>query len=53
MVVLTFSPWLAVVFLLLTVRAAVVPPLGATPKQLGIGEIAATVVVAVVSLLTV
>jgi hypothetical protein len=52
-VVLTFSPWLALVFLLLTVRAAVVPRLGASPKQLGIGEIGSTVVVAVVSLLTV
>ncbi|HEX5967075.1 MAG TPA: YwiC-like family protein [Intrasporangium sp.] len=52
-VVLTFSPWLALVFLLLTVRAAVVPRLGATPKQLGIGEMVSTVVVAVVSLLTV
>lgn len=52
-VVLTFSPWLALVFLLLTVRAAVVPGLGFTPKQLGIGEIVSTVVVAVVSLLTV
>ena len=52
-VVLIFSPWLALVFLLLTVRAAFVPRLGATPKQLGIGEIVSTVVVAVVSLLTV
>ncbi|GAA6526866.1 YwiC-like family protein [Intrasporangium sp. DVR] len=53
LVVLTFSPWLAVVFVLLTVRAVAVPPLGASPKQLGIGEIVATTVVALVSLLTV
>lgn len=52
-VVLVFSPWLALVFLGLTVRAALVPPLGASPKQLGIGEIVSTVIVAVVSLLTV
>ena len=52
-VVLTFSPWLALVFLLLTVRAAVVPGLGFTPKQLGIGEVVSTLVVAVVSLVTV
>lgn len=52
-VVLAFSPWLALVFLVLTVRAALVPPLGASPKQLGIGEIVSTVVVAAVSLLTV
>lgn len=51
--VLTFSPWLALVFLVLTLRAALVPGLGLSPKQLGIGEIAATVLVAVVSLLTV
>lgn len=52
-VVLLISPWLALVFLLLTARAAVVPGLGATPKQLGIGEIVATVIVALVALVTV
>lgn len=53
LVVLLLSPWLALVFLGLAVRAAVVPPLGATPKQLGIGEIVATVIVGVVALVTV
>ena len=47
------SPWLAFVFAALTLRAALVPRLGLTPKALGIGEIVATVVVAVVSLLAV
>lgn len=47
------SPWLALVFAALTLRAAVVPRLGLTPKGLGIGEILATLVVAVVSLLAV
>lgn len=42
---------LGVVFALLAVRAGVVPPHRPTPKALGIGEIVATVVVAVVSLL--
>jgi hypothetical protein len=50
---LVLSPWLALVFALLTVRAAIVPRVAVTPKQLGIGEIAATVVVALVSLATV
>lgn len=47
------SPALGIVFGVLTVRAAVVPRTGMTPKQLGIGEIFSTVIVAVVSLLTV
>lgn len=47
------SPWLGLVFAVLAGRAALVPRLGLTPKQLGVGEIVATVVVAVVSLLTV
>lgn len=51
--VLPFSIWVGLVFAVLTIRAALVPPLGATPKQLGIGEIVSTVVVGVVSLLTV
>lgn len=50
---LWLSPWLALVFALLTVRAAVVPPRRLSPKALGIGEIVATILVAVVSLLTV
>ncbi len=51
--VLALSPWLALVFAALTARAAVVPPRRPTPKQVGIGEIASTVLVAVVSLLVV
>ncbi|HQR27117.1 MAG TPA: YwiC-like family protein [Nocardioides sp.] len=47
------SWWLVAVFALLTARAAVVPRLRPTPRQVGIGEIASTVVVAVVSLLVV
>ena len=42
---------LLVVFALLLVRAIVVPPYRPTPKQVGIGEIAATVAVAATSLL--
>jgi hypothetical protein len=53
LVLLLVSPWLAVVFAGLTLRAAIVPRLAVTPRQLGIGEIAATVVVAFVSLGTV
>lgn len=45
------SWWLVAVFALLTLRAAVVPGRGLSPKQLGIGEIVATVLVAVVALL--
>lgn len=44
------SWWLVLVFALLTLRAAVVPRLAASPKQLGIGEIVSTVVVALTSL---
>lgn len=51
--VLPLSPWLAAVFAALTARAAVVPPLRPTPKQVGIGEIASTALVGVVSLLVV
>ncbi len=42
----------AVVFLGLFARAILVPPLRPTPKQVGLGEIIATLVVAVTSLLT-
>lgn len=47
------SWWLVAVFAVLAVRSAVVPALRPTPKTLGLGEIVATVVVGVVSLLTV
>lgn len=47
------SWWLVAVFAGLTVRAALVPGRHPTPKQVGIGEIVSTVVVAVVSLLVV
>lgn len=50
-VVTVLSPWLTLVFAALTVRAALVPRWRPTPKQVGLGEIASTVVVAVVSLL--
>lgn len=45
------SAWLVLVFAGLTVRAALVPPRRPTPRVIGIGEIVATAVVAVVSLL--
>lgn len=51
---LTFlSARVGLVFGALTIRAALVPRLALTPKQLGIGEILATVVVGVVSLIAV
>jgi hypothetical protein len=46
------SGWLVLVFALLTVRAAVVPRLAPSPRAVGIGEVVATVVVAVTALLT-
>lgn len=52
-VLLRVAPWVAAVMTLLAVRAALVPRrAGVTPKQVGIGEVAATVVVSVVALLT-
>ncbi len=51
--VLALSWWLAGLFALLTARAGVVPPRAPSPRSLGLGEVAATVAVAVVSLLTV
>ena len=52
-IVLAFrSPWLAAVFVVLAARAWVVPRYQLTPKQVGIGEIGSTVVVALVSLAT-
>lgn len=54
MVGLTFlSARVGLVFAALTVRAAYVPRLSLTPKQLGLGEIVATVVVALVSLIAI
>jgi hypothetical protein len=54
MVGLTFlSARVGLVFAALTVRAAYVPRLALTPRQLGIGEIVATVVVGVVSLIAI
>lgn len=43
---------LAAVFALLTARAALVPRTAATPRQVGLGEVAATVAVAAVALAT-
>jgi hypothetical protein len=45
------SWWVVSVFALLAVRAAVVPRFSPTPRQIGVGEIAATTAVAVTSLL--
>ncbi len=53
LVVARWSLWVAVVFAVLTVRAALVPRLGWSPRRIGVLEIGATVAVAVVSLLTV
>jgi hypothetical protein len=47
------SPWLALVFFGLTLRAGFVPPLHPSPKSLGIMEIVATVAVALVSLVVI
>ena len=44
---------LAAVFLVLTVRAWIVPRFSFSPKQIGIAEIASTLAVALVSLFTV
>ena len=44
------SGWLVLVFALLTVRAAVVPAYRLTPKQVGIGEVVATLAVALTAL---
>lgn len=45
------SWWLVALFAVLTARASLVPPRHPTPKAIGLGEVAATVAVAVVSLL--
>jgi YwiC-like protein len=50
---LAVSPWAAALFAALTVRAALVPRLHPTPKQAGMGEIAGTVLTALVALLAV
>lgn len=47
------SPWLCALFAALLVRAWLLPRRGLSPKALGIGEIVATVVVAIVALLAV
>ncbi|PID96787.1 MAG: hypothetical protein CSA84_03170 [Actinomycetales bacterium] len=47
------APWLALVFVALTVRAWWVPRRRLSPKQIGIAEIGPTVAVALVSLLTI
>lgn len=47
------SSWLFLVFAALTVRAAVVPRLGWSPKRIGVVEIAATVAVGLISLVVV
>jgi hypothetical protein len=52
-IVLTLSPLLALVFALLTVRAAVVPRFSLSPKQIGIAEVVGVLAVAVVSLWTI
>ncbi|MBK8468946.1 MAG: YwiC-like family protein [Actinomycetales bacterium] len=51
--VVLFSPWLALVFAMLTARAWWVPRLGWSPKRIGIAEILSTTAVALVSLVTV
>lgn len=45
------SPWLGLIFLVLAIRAAVVPRFAPSPKDMGIGEIFSTVIVSVASLL--
>ena len=45
------SWWLVALFAVLTLRAALVPPRRLSPKALGLGEVAASIAVAVVSLL--
>jgi hypothetical protein len=50
---LAVSPWAAVLFAVLSFRAAVVPHLHPTPKQAGIGEIVGTVLAVLVALLAV
>lgn len=44
------SPWLGLIFVVLAVRAAVVPRFAPSPKDMGIGEIFSTVIVSVASL---
>ncbi len=45
------SPWLVLLFAVLAIRAAVIPAFTLTPKAVGLGEVASTVVVAVTALL--
>lgn len=44
------SPWLVLVFAALTIRAAIVPAFRLTPKVVGIGEVVATLAVAITAL---
>lgn len=44
------SPWLGLVFTILLIRAAVLPPRHPSPRTLGLIEVAATVMVALVSI---
>ncbi|MGV1007044.1 MAG: YwiC-like family protein [Dermatophilaceae bacterium] len=53
LLVLPASGWLALVFALLTVRAALVPGLTPRPAQVGVGELVSVVAVGLVSLATV
>lgn len=55
-VTLLLAPWapaVAVVFAALTVRAALLPAFGVSPKQAGLGEVVATVAVSLTAVLTV
>ncbi len=48
---LPVSPWLVLVFVVLAIRAAVLPAVTLTPKAVGIGEVLSTLAVAVTALL--
>lgn len=50
---LAVSPWATALFAVLTARAALVPKLHPTPRQAGTGEIAGTLLAALVALLAV
>jgi hypothetical protein len=50
MALIPLAPLLTPVFATLTARAAIAPAFRITPKQAGLGEIVATVVVAVTAL---
>lgn len=44
------SPWLVLVFAVLTVRAAITPAFRVTPKRVGVGEVVATLAVGLTAL---